>query len=490
MVAPMDWPWLTTLTIALHVAVVGGTGLRIVMMRPLPGVALAWILLVAALPAAGLVIYVAFGERRIGRRRTARLAMLQQPREEVLRVLRDMPSAQVAWETLPQAAATLDRLWRANHGVPTLAGNDLELLTSAESTLRALLIDIDAARSSLHLEFYIWHPGGLADEVAAAVERAARRGVTCRLLVDALGSKTWLQSASPTRLRAAGVEVVAALPAGAVTLLFRRNDLRNHRKIAVIDGAIAYTGSMNLVDPSFFKQDAGVGQWIDAMVRIRGPAVAALLGVFLGDWFLETGAAVDQLIASSDLRGQPTVGDAAVQVLQSGPAYGGDRLLQMLTTLLFAARSRIVITTPYFVPDESTLRALRSAAARGVEVVLVVPAKVDSRLVRYASRSYYDDLAAAGVRILLHRGGLLHTKSIVVDGDVAMFGTHNFDARSMYLNFEVSLFVYDRKFVAQLAALQASYLDPCLLLDAVAWRRRGLVPRLAENVLRLFSPLL
>lgn len=480
---------LTALT-AVHAVVVVGTGVRVVMQRPLPGVALAWILLVAALPALGLLGYLSFGERRIGGRRLARFAAMQHPREELQRLLHESAAADVPWPQLPAAAAALDRLGRSHHGLPTLHGNELQLLSSAPDVLRALQADIAAARSTVHLQFYIWHPGGLADLVAAEVERAAQRGVRCRILVDALGSKTWLRSPWPRRLRAAGVALVVALPAGAVAMLFRRHDLRNHRKIAVIDGEVAYTGSMNMVDPNCFKQDAGVGQWIDAMVRVRGQTVAALLGVFLSDWFLETQEAAEPLLATSDLKALPPAGSTAVQVLSSGPARGGDRLLQMVMMLLFAARSRIVVTTPYFVPDEGTLRALRSAAARGVEVLLIVPEKVDSRLVRFASRSYYDDLLEAGVQILLYRGGLLHTKSIVVDEEVAMFGTHNFDARSLWLNFEVSLFVYDRGFGARLTALQAAYREHCVPLDPAAWRARGAGRRLVENAVRLFSPLL
>jgi cardiolipin synthase len=247
---------------------------------------------------------------------------------------------------------------------------------------------------------------------------------------------------------------------------------------------------MNMVDPRFFKRGAGVGQWVDAMVRVRGPVVAGLLGVSLNDWFVETDAGIEDLRATSGLKAVPPAGGAAVQVLPSGPARGGDGCLQMLLAMLFAAHRRVVITTPYFVPDESLLRALRAAAVRGVDVVLIVPKKVDSLLVRHASRSYYDDLVAAGVRIHWYTGGLLHTKSVAVDERLAMFGTHNMDLRSLWLNFEVSLFVYDDGFGATLAELHEQYLRQCEPLDAAAWRTRPWSGRLWDNLLRLFSPLL
>jgi cardiolipin synthase len=291
-------------------------------------------------------------------------------------------------------------------------------------------------------------------------------------------------------LRAAGVAIVAAMPTGPVRALFRRNDLRNHRKIVVVDGDIAYTGSMNMVDPRFFKQQAHVGQWIDAMVRMRGPAVEAINGVLLSDWFLETRVSIEELIGSGDLRERPREGAANVQVLPSGPAGTGDAILQMLLMMLYAARRRVIITTPYFVPDEAMLRAIRSAAARGVEVTLIVPSLVDSPLVRHASRSYYEDLMAVGVRIQSYGGGLLHTKSVVVDEQIAMFGTVNLDMRSLWLNYEVSLFVYDAGFGARLHALQERYLVDCTPIDPAAWRQRALPRRLVENLARLFSPLL
>jgi len=480
----------TAIAFVLHAAVVVAIGLRVVMARPVPGVALSWIMLVAALPLAGGLCYVAFGERRIGSHRQARFQLLREPRQKYLRDMLRLPASRVAWEGLPDTAAVMDQLGQANLGQPSLAGNNLELLEGAETVLRSILADVEGARRTLQLQFYIWHPGGLADEVAAAVERAAARGVVCRVLVDAIGSSRWLRSEWPDRLRGAGAAVVAALPAGLMRGLLRRSDLRNHRKIVVVDGTTAYTGSMNMVDPHFFKQGAGVGQWVDAMVRVRGPVVAGLLGVFLGDWFLETHSSTEELITQSDLEAVQPAGGAVVQVVSSGPARGGDGIVQMLLTMLFAARRRVVITTPYFVPDDALLRALRSAALRGVEVVLIVPEKVDSLLVRHASRSYFEDLMDAGVRIHCYRGGLLHTKSVVVDERIALFGTHNLDIRSLWLNFEVSLCVYDEAFGKQLDSLQQSYLRDCVALEPQGWRERPFARRAMENVVRLFSPLL
>ena len=237
-------------------------------------------------------------------------------------------------------------------------------------------------------------------------------------------------------------------------MLFVRFDLRLHRKIVVIDGEVAYTGSLNLVDPRYFKQGAHVGQWVDAMVRLRGPAVEALAITFLEDWELETGEGVDRLRETGDVHPLASRGRAVVQVVPSGPVVREESIQAVLLGAIYAARRELVMTTPYFVPDESLVMALITAALRGVEVTLVLPARVDSRLARLASQPHKGELLEAGVRIAEFQGGLMHTKSVTVDGELSLFGSLNLDPRSLILNFEITLSVYDRAFTASLRALQ------------------------------------
>jgi cardiolipin synthase len=366
----------------------------------------------------------------------------------------------------------------------------LELISSTEEVFRRLMADIDAAGHSCHLEFYIWNEGGLADEVAEALLRAAARGVICRVLVDAVGSRSFLRGRLAARLRQGGVAVQAALPGGLLHSLFVRFDLRLHRKIVVVDGRIGYTGSLNLVDPRFFKQSAGVGQWVDAMVRVEGPAVEGLAVTFLEDWELETGEGLKRLAETSDVGPQPQRGLAAVQVIPSGPLVQNEAMQQILLTVIYAARRELVLTTPYFVPDEPLLTALTSAARRGVAVTIVLPKKVDSLLVRLASWAQAGDLMMAGVRVVLFHDGLLHTKSITVDGEFGTFGSLNLDPRSLYLNFEITLAIYDRQFIAELRRLQQSYIDRSETMDLAAWQSRSGGVRLVENAIRLLGPLL
>jgi cardiolipin synthase len=258
----------------------------------------------------------------------------------------------------------------------------------------------------------------------------------------------------------------------------------------VIDGEIAYTGSMNLVDPRYFKQDAGVGEWIDAMVRLRGPIVESLGLVWLESWEMETGEATDELVATAGVRPLEPQGPTAIQAVPSGPLAHNDAISAILLMAIYSARRELILTSPYFVPDEALLTALVSAALRGVDVTLVVPQRVDSHLVSWASQAFQGDLMLAGVKVALFRDGLLHTKSITVDGAFSLFGSLNLDPRSLHLNFELTLAVYHPEFTAELRQLQLAYVARSVQLDLAAWQRRSAPTRLLQNTARLFGPLL
>jgi cardiolipin synthase A/B len=479
-----------TISLFVHVLIVIGLVVRVIMRRPPIGVACAWLLLILSLPFVGAIIYLLIGERRIGRGRATKIVTLRSEFENLNSDVIGGQALAVDWSRhRPQWRAMAD-MGRVLTGGRVLHGSRLELMSDTESILRRITRDIDAAERSVLMEFYIWNAGGAADAVLEALIRAASRGVHCLVLIDALGARPWWKSDQPRRLRAAGVEVRAALPVGIFRTLIGRTDLRLHRKIVVIDAVVGWTGSMNMVDPRFFKQDSGVGQWIDAMTRIEGAAVGGLIATHLSDWLLETDDSLGKLLDRLPQAELRPVGTSDVQVIRSGPGQSGDALLQMVLACVNHAEAELVMTTPYLIPDESLLQALRGAAARGVTVRIVVPEKVDSFLTRHASRSYFEDLASVGVKIHLYRGGLLHTKSIRVDGDMSMFGTANMDLRSFWLNYEVSLFVYGEDFNAKLAELQNGYLSQSIELDYAAWNRRGFGERFLQNSLRLVSPLL
>jgi cardiolipin synthase len=477
------------LLILLHGALMAGVILRVLLRRPARGVALAWLMLAMALPYLGAILYFLIGEQRIPKRRVERL-------EKMRSDFRRLAAPHVERHRVPDDAVqshdsrALQRAGLSFFGVPPIAGNSLALSSDTLEMLPRIAADIDAAQRSVLMEFYIWSEGGLTAGVRDALIRAAGRGVECLVLIDAMGAGNWWRSNDPDTLRAAGVKLRQALPVGLLYGLAARTDLRLHRKIVVIDGAVAWTGSMNMVDPRYFKQDAGVGEWVDAMARIEGPVAGLLAAVMMGDWIAELGDDLDQVVQDTRLTVADPQGDVPVQVLASGPGESGEGLLQVMLALINAADREVIITTPYFVPEDQLVTALRGAAARGVKVVIVLPKRIDSIMVRYASRSFFDEILEMGGEIREFRNGLLHTKSIVIDGAVAMFGTANFDMRSLWLNYEVSLLVYGGSFIAELRQLQSAYIEASDKVSLVPWPERPLLERLRESALRLLSPLL
>lgn len=480
----------STIYIILHTLISTCVAIRVIMRRTPTGVALAWLLMIYAFPGIGTLAYLLIGERRIGSSRSQGISTIRNNFSEISHKTLDPQSCQIDWPHEHSSAKAMNQIGTNLIGFKTAKGNHLELFSDTTNILTAIAKDIDSANSTVLIEFYIWNEGGLADEVLNSLVRAAKRGVKCVVLIDQLGARTWWKSQQPQLLRKAGIQVLPALPVGLFRTFIGRTDLRLHRKIVVIDCNIAWTGSMNMVDPRFFKQDAGVGQWVDAMTRIQGTIVSPLACTMLSDWALESGESLLDLFQQLNIQPTSAVGSADIQVVPSGPGQSGDGLLHMILELIHSADTELILTTPYLIPDDSLLRALRGAAARGVRVQIIVPEKVDSFLTRHASRSYFDDLIDAGIQIYLYRDGLLHTKSITVDKEISMFGTVNFDMRSFWLNYEVALFAYDSSFTLQLRDLQQSYINDSTILDKSSWNVRPFTQKLLENTLRLASPLL
>ncbi|HMF13669.1 MAG TPA: cardiolipin synthase [Gemmataceae bacterium] len=483
-----DFHWITNLVFLADWMLRIGLSARVVMRRLPVGVSLAWLAIILIFPFAGAAVYLLLGEYRLGHGRMRRAAIYRENNRPVVVHRLEVHRADV--DRLDPESAALARLADSVLGQPPLRDNRLHLLENAAAAFPALIADIDRARQTVNLEYYIWSPGGQADEVGAAVIRAAKRGVQCRILVDAVGSKAFLKSTLSNDLRQSGVRVGVALPTGLLRLLFVRPDLRLHRKIVVVDEEIGYTGSLNMADPRFFKIEAGVGQWVDAFARVEGPAVKALMETFREDWAIETGESIEPAPSAATTSGSQPASKAVIQVLPTGPAARVDAIEQIVLMAIYAASREVVLTTPYFVPSESMLNALLSAAGRGVDVSLIVPAKVDSRLVHFASRAYQTDLIAAGVRVALFKGGLLHTKSITVDGRFSLFGSLNLDPRSLRLDFEITLAIYDVDFTTALRQLQSQYLSNSTILDLASCKARSGFERFKEDAARLLGPIL
>ena len=438
-----------------------------------------WLLLIFLLPWPGLLVYALFGRIRVPQLRRDKQARasrtIRQTETEFLTERSALGAVPPAYES----ASTL--AFETGDFVP-FAGNHVELLDDYAGSIARLIADVDGARHYAHLEFYIYLDDSTGRSVADALSRAAKRGVRCRVLIDAVGGKDGLDRIAP-RLRTEGVEIRAMLPVG----LFRRSagrfDLRNHRKIVIIDGLVSYTGSQNISDPNFVRGYPNE----ELMARITGPVVAQFEAVFLTDWFLETNERLDLQAPAAN---NAPAGATVAQVLPSGPGYPSENTRDLFIALLYAARKLVVITTPYFIPDEPFLQALRAAATRGVAVHLVVSKHANQTFSQFAQRAYYEDLLSAGVSIHLYRPRFLHAKHLSIDDQVAVLGTTNIDIRSFALNAEISLLVFDPAVVADLARIQARYFATSDLLVADEWNGRPLIAKVAQNVARLADSLL
>jgi cardiolipin synthase len=464
-------------------------GIRIVMTmvilrRGLPPVtALAWLTVIFFLPLVGLPVYLLVGVSYLGQRRVRshrRVAGRAQSRVRL-----DLMKNHALRPEMGQEQEAMIAQAQRMSGNLILGGNAVELLSDTVAYIDRLVADIDAAQHHVNLLYYIWRPDALGVRVVEAVIRAQQRGVVCRLLVDAVGSKPLLKSAQAAQLRKAGGHVVPMLPVRLWRRKLARMDLRNHRKIAVIDGAVAYAGSHNLVVEDYGHRRAG--KWIDLSARFTGPITAQLQIVFLEDWEFET----DERLDFPELFPSPVPsGEVPAQVVPTGPNHPSDSFQRVLLAALNSARRKIIMTTPYLVPDEPTMVALSMAADRGVEVRIATPRRSDHPLVGAAGRAYYEQLMEVGVHIHRCYAGLLHAKTITVDDNFALLGSANLDIRSFYLNFEINVLLYGPQITGRLRFAQQDYLAQAEQLSLESWRQRPALRQYTEAAAALLSPLL
>lgn len=445
--------------------------LVVVPLRRSPAATASWLLLIFFLPVPGLLLFLMIGRPAFPAWRQARSKALHPYFADIAaRIEADAPGDGGEIEGF---AHKLGRL-------PAAGGNAVELIDDYDGLIDRLIGDVDAAADRIDILVYIFADDAVGRRIADALGRAVRRGVAVRVMFDPVGSHHWRRG-TLKMLHDAGVEVREALP----FRLWRRRtrrDMRNHRKLFVIDGSIGYAGSQNLVAKDF--RPGVVNR--ELVARVCGPAVAAMKAVVGGDWSLES---------QDDTPPDPVaipdaVGHARAQLLPSGADYPLEGFETLLVWQLHRACDRVVLVTPYFIPDEAVLAAMRSAASRGVAVDLVVSAVVDQHVVHLAQCSYYDALLSAGVRIHLFRDFLLHAKNVCIDSRLGIVGSSNVDLRSFQLNEEASLLLYDGESIGALERIQDGYLDGSDGVELAAWRARPKARRLVENIARIMSPLL
>jgi cardiolipin synthase A/B len=460
-----------------------------------PSSAIAWIMAIIFLPVVGIVAFLFVGVGKLPRHRRER----QREVNELILSGSETVAQRISPET-PDWLASAVQLNLNLGSLPMVTANSAELIEDYEGSFAAMVADIDSAQEYVRVAFYLLVLDDTTQPVFDALARAQKRGVDVHVLFDFLACHSYPRQRKTQRaLTEMGVSWRAMLPLRPLRGQWQRPDMRNHRKIVIVDGRVGYTGSQNLVDSSYLKRKnikRGL-HWHELMVRLVGPAVAELDAVFVTDWFSET----DEVLPV-DL--QPWTGPGSspalegdkvslvdAQIVPSGPTFDNDNNLKLFVLMMQNARHRISVTSPYFVPDDSTLMAIITAASRGVDVELFVSAIGDQALVYHAQRSYYEALLRAGVVIYLYQAPtVLHSKHFSIDDEVAVIGTSNMDIRSFSLNMEVSTLIRGREFNAQLRLVEDHYRASSRKLGLEEWLERPLRDKVLDNLARLTSALM
>jgi cardiolipin synthase A/B len=450
-----------------------------------PQTATAWLLAIFFLPYIGILLFLLLGSRHLPKRRRDKQQAINRYILETTEGT-DLLNRDEPWPPWLEPIAELNRTLGA---MPLVGGNTAALLTDYDESLQAMTDAVAAAKKYVHVEFYIMAFDLTTAPFFDALAAAVRRGITVRVLLDHLASRR-----SPgyfrtiRRLRKIGVEWHLMLPVQPLRGRFQRPDLRNHRKLLVVDGILAFTGSQNIIDSGYNKwsnRRRGL-RWKDLMVRFEGPIVAGINALFVTDWYSET----DELLLreTDTVPREKTRNTIGAQVVPSGPGFDGENNLRLFNALLYAAQERIIITSPYFVPDESMLYAITTAAQSGLDVQLFVSEVGDQPVVYHAQRSYYEALLRAGVRIWLYpKPTVLHAKHFTIDSQVAVIGSSNMDMRSFSLNLEISVMVRGESFVKALRRLEDSYRADSRELKLEDWMKRPLGTKVLDNIARLTS---
>jgi len=480
------------LPLAAHILLMLGFAAHVLLRNDLAAdKRMAWIMVIVLVPYLGCALYFLFGSANLGR-------TLVQRRVRVHDLIHGQITSEGDGARAMGNALKLSELiappWRgvfryagSINGFSPEAGNLGELMADGRAARARMLADMDAATRQIHVLYYIWLDDHTGTEVAQALMRAARRGVVCRAMVDGMGSRAFIRSPLWRQMAEAGVQVAVALPINhpLKVLLTSRIDLRNHRKITVIDERITYCGSQNCADEAFAVK-ARFAPWVDIMVRMQGPVVTQMQLLFATDWMQFTGQQIDPCANPAE----PLPGGFPAQVVGDGPTERDHSTPQLVSTLIASANRTLTISTPYFVPDATVLEALCAAALRGVHVTMVFPRRNDSWIVAAASRSNYWRLLSAGVAIHEYRDGLLHAKTLTIDGELSLIGSTNLDLRSFGLNYENNVVLQDATLTEAITQRQHSYIaaaDPITLDDVRRWPWWR---RIWNNVLATVGPVL
>ncbi len=482
----VDWTWWVLLVMVFDITI-RVAAIIIIPRNRRPTAAMAWLLAIYFIPLIGVFLFLLIGNPRLPRKRRLK----QQRINDYIRET----SAHLDFGSLrpnaPEWFTSLVTLNRNLGALPLAGDNGAQLIADYDTSIQAMADAVREAEHYVHVEFYILQADQTTDVFFRALEEVVARGVTVRVLMDhwANRSKPYYKT-TIARLDAMGAHWRLMLPVQPLKGKYQRPDLRNHRKLLVVDGKVAFTGSQNLTDSTYnLPKNIRRGlHWVDLMARIEGPVVASINAVFLSDWYSETDEVLTDEIDLFHVQSGP--GDLDCQIVPSGPGFEFENNLKMFMALLFAAQRRIIIVSPYFVPDEGLLLAITTACQRGLQVELFVSEEGDQAMVYHAQRSYYEALLRAGVRIWMYRKPyILHTKSLTIDDETAIIGSSNMDMRSFGLNLEITMLVRGSEFVDQLREVEDLYRSLSRELTLEEWKQQPLRSTVLDNLARLTSAL-
>jgi cardiolipin synthase A/B len=449
-----------------------------------PEKTVAWLIVLTVLPVIGFILYLVLGRNARKRKLFPHKYIWERKLRGVVREQSRDLKEDGALDAVVAQKQRLVRLLMRNSLAPLTSNNRVKVLTNGDMKFHDLLEAMREARHHIHLEYYIFKDDEIGRDTCNLLLDKAREGVEVRVIIDGLGSRA-IQGNFLAKLREGGVEVEVFFPVRFPFLSSKLN-YRNHRKIVVVDGKVGFLGGMNIGD-EYLSRDPKLGFWRDTHLKLEGSCVQLLQTIFLNDWNFLRG---QEITSSEYFPKAGDVGEQWTQIVASGPDTDWEGIRQVFFTALSTAERKVYIETPYFVPDESIIMALKTAALSGLDVRLIVQGIPEYKLTYWASRSYFDELLRAGVKIYKYHKGILHAKVLLVDDVFGSVGSANFDIRSFQLNFEISAVLYNREFVERLEADFWQDLQHSVQVNSETYKRRPLTDRLKESGARLLSPLL
>lgn len=482
----LAWKWISISGLVLIYVLAIFIMLRTLLQNRNPVSTIGWVLVLVLLPYLGLILYFFFGQKLskqwiFRRMRIRELVKIRQVSDAQLKALKNVDDIHD-----PQVMQNLKliRLLLQENSSFLSVNNSINLYHDGQSVYNQLYADLAAAKHFIHIQYYLFEDGEVASRIREILRERRQQGVNISLMLDGIGSRS-LTKAYIRSLEEIGIEVLIFRPVRFPHLTSKIN-YRNHRKIVVIDGIIGYTGGINIADKYIYGSELGF--WRDTHMRIFGDAVKMLEAIFLIDRYFVT-----KKFDSNPAQFFPSISDSGekyIQIANSGPESVSHNILSAFFMAISSAQKSICIVTPYFIPNESLMMALKTAAASGIKIRIILPGRIDSQIVQYSSRSYILELLLANIKVYFYESGFIHAKMMLVDDHLSVLGSANLDYRSFFHNFEISALIYDKETNHQLRAQFQKDLQQSKRITITHWKKRSLGNKLKESLARLLSPLI